>query len=58
MITINYTTIKNEKYTAVEKLRMEIDSEDATRDQLMQAFQQFLSGIGYVFTDEELGEYE
>jgi hypothetical protein len=58
MITVSYTTIKNEKYTAVEKLRMEIGSEDATKDQLMQAFQQFLSGIGYVFTVEELGEYE
>ena len=58
MITISYTPIKNAKYTAVEKLTMEIESEDATKDQVMQAFQQFLSGVGYVFTIEELAEYE
>ena len=58
MITISYKPLKNAEYTAVEKLTMEIDAEDATKDQVMQAFQQFLSGVGYVFTIEELGEYE
>ena len=58
MITISYTPIKNAKYTAVEKLTMEIEAEDATKDQVMQAFQQFLCGVGYVFTIEELAEYE
>lgn len=58
MITISYTPIANGKYTAVEKLTMKIESEDATKYQVMQAFQQFLSGIGYVFTVEELAEYE
>lgn len=58
MITVSYTPIKNAEYTAVETLTMKIESEDATKDQVMQAFQQFLSGVGYVFTVEELGEYE
>ena len=58
MITVSYTPIKNAEYTAVEKLTMEIEAEDATKDQVMQAFQQFLSGVGYVFSVEELSEYE
>ena len=58
MITVSYTPIKHAKYTAVEKLTMKIESEDATKEQVMQAFQQFLSGVGYVFTIEELGEYQ
>ena len=40
------------------KYTMMIADEDANRDDLMRAFQQFLSGIGYVFSTEELGEYE
>ena len=58
MITISYKPLKNAEYTAVEKLTMEIEAEDATKEQVMQAFQQFLCGVGYVFTVEELAEYE
>lgn len=42
----------------VDEVTMVLGDEDANRDELMRAFQQFLSGIGYVFSVEELGEYE
>tara|TARA_B100001939_G_scaffold275660_1_gene243728 strand:- start:95 stop:268 length:174 start_codon:yes stop_codon:yes gene_type:complete len=57
MITINFKSVKNTK-DPVQELTMILDGEDTTRDELMRAFQQFLSGIGYVFPIEELGEYE
>ena len=57
MITINFKSVKNTK-DPVQELTMILDGEDTTRDELMRAFQQFLSGIGYVFSIEELGEYE
>jgi len=57
MITINFKSVKNTK-DPVQDLTMILDGEDTNRDDLMRAFQQFLSGIGYVFPDEELGEYQ
>ena len=58
MITISYKPVKYREKSTVEELTMTIADEDANRDELMRAFQQFLSGVGYVFTVEELGEYE
>ena len=57
MITINFKCVKNTE-DPVQELTMVLDGEDTNRDELMRAFQQFLSGIGYVFPDEELMEYE
>ena len=57
MITINFKCVKNTE-DPVQELTMVLDGEDTNRDELMRAFQQFLSGIGYVFSVEELGEYE
>ena len=58
MITISYKPIQYKEKATVDELTMMIADEDANRDDLMRAFQQFLSGIGYVFSVEELGEYE
>ena len=58
MITISYKSKSILEEATIEELVMTVNDEDANRDDLMRAFQQFLSGIGYVFTDEELGEYE
>ena len=56
MITISFKAPKGFNVT-VSETTMVIENEDATRDELMHAFQQFLSGIGYVFTVEELDEF-
>jgi len=56
MITIEYEPQKHAKYTAVEKLTMVIN-EESSKNEAMRAFQQFLCGVGYVFTIEELDEY-
>ena len=58
MITISYKPVQYKEKATVDELTMMIADEDANRDDLMRAFQQFLSGIGYVFSVEELGEYE
>lgn len=58
MITINYKPVHYRDQSTVDELTMTIADEDASRDDLMRAFQQFLSGLGYVFSVEELGEYE
>lgn len=58
MITISYKPVQYKEKATVDELTMMIANEDANRDDLMRAFQQFLSGIGYVFSTEELGEYE
>ncbi len=58
MITISYKPVQYKEKATVDELTMMIADEDANRDDLMRAFQQFLSGIGYVFSTEELGEYE
>ena len=59
MITINFKPVQyREEKNTIDELTMTIADEDANRDDLMRAFQQFLSGIGYVFSDEELREYE
>ena len=58
MITISYKPVQYKEKATVDELTMMIANEDANRDDLMRAFQQFLSGIGYVFSVEELGEYE
>ena len=56
MITISFKAPSDFNAT-VSETTMVIENEDATRDELMHAFQQFLSGIGYVFTVEELDEF-
>jgi len=58
MITINFKPVQYREKSTVDELTMTLADEDANRDDLMRAFQQFLSGIGYVFSTEELGEYE
>ena len=58
MITITYKPVHYRDQSTVDELIMKIADEDASSDDLMRAFQQFLSGIGYVFTIEELGEYK
>lgn len=63
MITISYksksilTSFTLEEAT-IEELIMTVNDEGANRDDLMRAFQQFLSGIGFVFPAKELRRYE
>lgn len=56
MITLTYKPQAHARYTAVEEVTMVIQ-EEASKDEAMRAFQQFLCGIGYIFTIEELNEY-
>lgn len=58
MITITYKPVHYRDQSTGGELTMTIIDEDASRDDLMRAFQEFLSGLGYVFSVEELGEYE
>ena len=58
MITISYKSKSILEEATIEELIMTVNDEDANRDDLMRAFQQFLSGIGFVFPAKELRRYE
>ena len=58
MITISYKSKSILEEATIEELIMTVNDEDANRDDLMRAFQQFLSGIGFVFPAKELKRYE
>jgi len=59
LITISYKQMdRGLDRGPVDEVTMVLGDEDANRDALMRSFQQFLQGIGYVFSVEELGEYD
>jgi len=58
MITISYKSKSILEEATIEELIMTVNDEDANRDDLMRAFQQFLSGMGFVFPAKELRRYE
>ena len=58
MITISYKSKSILEEATIEELIMTVNDEDANRDDLMRAFQQFLSGMGSVFPAKELKRYE
>ena len=58
MITISYKSKSILEEATIEELIMTVNDEDANRDDLMRAFQQFLSGMGFVFPAKELKRYE